>query len=68
MSGGRIKKSLFEGVITMGDTSTALMEVIKNTPVIDREKLKKQQAYYKRLMQNGTAQKQTYNLKSVSSI
>ncbi len=52
----------------MNTTSETLKKILETAPINDQEKLKKQQDYYKRLVQNGTAQKQTYNLKSVSAI
>lgn len=50
------------------NTTETLKKILETAPTNDMEKLKKQQKYYKRLTQNGTAQKQTYNLKPVSAI
>ncbi|MBV1898345.1 MAG: hypothetical protein KUG63_03110 [Cycloclasticus sp.] len=52
----------------MTSTTDALKEVLDNVPISDLEKLKKQQSYYQRLIKNGTARKQVYNLKPVSAI
>lgn len=52
----------------MNTTSETLKKLLETAPINDMEKLKKQQYYYKRLTQDGIAQKQTYNLKSVSAI
>jgi len=52
----------------MNTTSEALKKILETATINDMEKLKKQQDYYKRLTQNGTAKKQTYNLKPVSAI
>ncbi len=52
----------------MGNTSKKLEGLLASSPVKNEKKLKQQQEYYKRLTKNGTAQKQTYNLKPVSAI
>jgi len=52
----------------MNNTSEKLTKVLSNKPVNNIEKLKKQQDYYKRLVETGTAKKQTYTLKPISAI
>jgi len=52
----------------MNSTSEKLKNVLENKPVKNQEKLEKQQNYYKKLSNNGIAKKQTYKLKSLSSI
>lgn len=49
-------------------TTEKLSKVLAGEHVSDKQKLKKQQEYYQRLVKTGTAKKQTYNLKSVSAI
>lgn len=52
----------------MNNTAKKLTKVLTNKPVNNIEKLKRQQEYYKRLVETGTAKKQTYNLKPISAI
>lgn len=52
----------------MNNTSEKLAKVLINKPINNIEKLKKQQEYYKRLVETGTAKKQTYSLKPISAI
>ncbi len=56
-----------EGTI-MKNPSAKLSKLLKEPKVKDAEKLKKQQDYYRRLSETGTAKKQTYNLKPISAI
>jgi|SaaInlStandDraft_3_1057020.scaffolds.fasta_scaffold74673_2 hypothetical protein len=48
--------------------SNDLEKILANKPVNNAEKLQKQQEYYKRLIETGTAKKQTYSLRSISAI
>lgn len=52
----------------MDTIDNRVKRAVSNTPARDPEKLKRQQAYYNRLEQAGLIEKQTYNLKSSSSI
>ncbi|MDM8559282.1 hypothetical protein [Candidatus Parabeggiatoa sp. HSG14] len=52
----------------MNTITNKLEKTLVNTPVSDKEKLKKQQEYYKRLTKNGVAKKQMYSLKPISAI
>lgn len=52
----------------MNNPSTEISKLLKEPQVKDPEKLKKQQDYYRRLSETGTAKKQTYNLRPISTI
>jgi len=52
----------------MKNTSKKLEKVLYSNNIKNKDKLEKQQAYYKRLTKKGIAKKETYNLKSLSSI
>ena len=52
----------------MNNTAKKLTKVLTDKPVNNIEKLKRQQEYYKRLVETGTAKKQTYNLKPRTEI
>lgn len=52
----------------MSNTSEKLEKMLGSNLVKDNEKLKKQQEYYRKLSNKGLTQKQTYNLKPISSI
>lgn len=52
----------------MENINERLKKMFDVSPVKDKEKLKNQQDYYKRLEESGIAKKQSYNLKSISSI
>ncbi len=52
----------------METTSERLKKTLETKPVKDLKKLERQQVYYKRLIKSGVIQKETYNLKPLSSI
>lgn len=54
--------------IIVNVTTKKLEELIANKPIKNVQKLKQQQNYYHRLHKKGIAQKETYNLKPISSI
>jgi predicted ATP-grasp superfamily ATP-dependent carboligase len=52
----------------MANIGEKLQGVISSKPIKNKEKLEKQQKYYRRLSKSGVAKKQTYNLKPLSAI
>lgn len=52
----------------MKSASNELEKMLENKPVNNAKKLQQQQEYYKRLVEAGTAKKQTYSLKPISAI
>ena len=52
----------------MDNTTGKLKYTLNNKNIKNKEKLERQQEYYRRLTKEGVAQKQTYNLKPISSI
>lgn len=52
----------------MKSTEEKIKEALGKFIIKDKEKLEKQQAYYKKLTTNGIAKKQQFNLKALSLI
>lgn len=52
----------------MANIDERLQDALSSKPIKNKEKLKKQQEYYRRLSKSGVAKKQTYNLKPLSAI